>query len=198
MTLTHWFQTENVTAEDVGLCRNTKPLVETAYAMIAVNLPCRVEGRDIGEGLVSLATKWKRIKALGDLRDRLDEYLTEESAKWTAKNLPSKVQAVEDKVQTLYVIIDNLTVKGLTTVADLVTHIRSLFGDTPDGQKPRVFTLSTIHKAKGREWERVYLIRPDLIPSRYAQQAWQIEQENNLLYVAQTRAKKELVYVDGS
>lgn len=194
--LTHWFIAENVTANDVALCRNTKPLVEEAYKMIAADVACRVEGRDIGEGLIQLAQKWKRINTLTELTTKLEEWSKTETEKWTAKQAFSKVQLIEDKVETLNIIITNLQNKGANTVTELVSHIRNLFGDTPEGQKPRVFTLSTIHKSKGREWDRVFILHPELIPSRYAKQDWQMEQETNLLYVAITRAKNELIYVD--
>jgi DNA helicase-2/ATP-dependent DNA helicase PcrA len=194
--LVRWFIAENVTANDVALCRNTKPLVETAYQFFSAGLACRVEGRDLGEGLIALATKWRRITTLGALSDRIEEYEVSEMAKWTEKKVFNKVQAIEDKCETLKIIIDNLIARGMTTVNDLVSHIRSLFGDTPEGSKPKVFTLSTIHKSKGREWDRVYIIRRDLLPSTYAKLPWQQEQERNLEYVAITRAKKELIYVD--
>lgn len=194
--LTNWFIAEKVTADDVALCRNTKPLVEEAYKMIAADVACRVEGRDIGEGLIQLAQKWKRITMLTELQTKLDEWREAEVKKWEAKQAFSKVQLIEDKVETLNIIITNLQDKGVNTVTELVQHIRNLFGDTPEGQKPRVFTLSTIHKSKGREWERVFILHPELIPSKYAKQDWQMEQEYNLLYVAITRAKSELIYVD--
>lgn len=192
-----WFESEAVGANDVALCRNTRPLVDTAYRMIAAGKACRVEGRDIGEGLVTLATKWKSIKRLDELEAKLVEFLEHETEKWTKRNAPQKIQIVEDKVSTLQLIIDNLTADGAVMVQELVSHIRNLFGDTPDGEKPHIFTLSTIHKSKGREWERVYLLRPDLLPSKYAKQEWQMEQEENLKYVAITRAKAEFVYING-
>lgn len=195
MKVVPWFVAEKVTSNDAALCRNTKPLVETAYAFFREGVGCRVEGRDIAEGLIQLATKWSTIKSLDKLEAKLNEYQLTETAKWTAKENAAKVQMVEDRCETLRIIIEHLTDQGLVTVNDLVSHIRSMFGDTPDGEKPRVFTLSTIHKAKGREWDRVYLIHPELLPSRYAKLPWQLEQEANLEYVAITRAKKELIYV---
>lgn len=195
--LVPWFIAEKVTASDAALCRNTKPLIEEAYKFFRNGVACRVEGRDIGEGLIQLATKWKRVTTLGALVERIDEYQITETAKWTAKENLGKVQAIEDKCETLRVIINHLLGEGLTSVTDLTRHIRSLFGDTPDDEAPKVFTLSTIHKAKGREWDRVYFLHRELLPSRYAKQAWQLEQEANLEYVAITRAKRELIYVNG-
>jgi superfamily I DNA/RNA helicase len=55
--------------------------------------------------------------------------------------------------------------------------------------------LSTIHKAKGLENNRIFFLIPELIPSKFATMDWQYEQEENLRYVAITRAKRELIYV---
>ena len=57
--------------------------------------------------------------------------------------------------------------------------------------------LSSIHKAKGLESSRVFLLRTKdaPIPHPMARTAWAQEQETNLLYVAITRAIDELVYL---
>jgi DNA helicase-2/ATP-dependent DNA helicase PcrA len=75
-----------------------------------------------------------------------------------------------------------------------------LFQDSDDPKKPRnAVTLSTVHKSKGREWPRVFLLGQEkYMPSKYARQAWQLEQEMNLIYVAYTRAMSELIFVPAS
>jgi superfamily I DNA/RNA helicase len=57
--------------------------------------------------------------------------------------------------------------------------------------------LSSIHKAKGLEARRVFFIRTEKAPCPHpmAKTAWAREQEQNLCYVAITRAIEELVYV---
>lgn len=58
--------------------------------------------------------------------------------------------------------------------------------------------LSTIHSAKGQEWDTVFLlsIADGCLPSDLATgQAAQIEEERRLLYVAMTRAKNELALI---
>lgn len=192
-----WFLEEKPTVEDAVLCRNTRPLIECAYSMLRNGMGCRVEGREIGEGLIKLATRWKRIETLGHLGEKLDEYKEREIQKWTAKGKEERAQAAEDKVEALQVLIGALVERKLMRVEDLVQEIRGLFGDTKPGEKPRVVTLSTIHKAKGREWKRVYLLaRAETLPSPWARKDWQKLQEENLEYVAITRAMEELVYVD--
>lgn len=184
---------ESFTKEAAMLCRTTAPLVKQAFALIRRGIGCQVEGKDIGRGLVKLASKWQ-TNSLVVLKDKLGDYLARETEKFLAKGEEKKAEGLADKVDTLLVIIDSLTEDH--TVDDLKATINKIFGDTPDGQAPQVFTLSTVHKSKGREWRTVYLLdRAKLMPSRFARQQWQMEQENNLIYVAITRAMQTLVEV---
>ena len=81
-------------------------------------------------------------------------------------------------------------------IDELQDIISRLFDDKESGNS---IMLSTVHKAKGLEAENVYIICPELLPFRHKnQQLWEIQQENNLAYVAITRAKNRLVYVDVS
>jgi superfamily I DNA/RNA helicase len=192
-----WFKSEELTAADVVLCRNTKPLIELAYAMLGAGIGCRVEGREIGEGLIKLAKRWKRVTTLQRLEEKLVDYKDKEIQKWQAKGREDRAQAVEDRVDALFTIIGALVSQNKNKVDDLVNWVRRLFGDTRNGEVPNVVTLSTIHKAKGREWTRVFIyLRSHTLPSRWARKPWQLHQEANLEYVAVTRAKRELVFVD--
>jgi len=182
----------NLTGGTAILCRNTKPLVSLAFYLIRNRVPCRVEGRDIGVSLIKLATKWNRVKTLHGLEQALDKYLDQQTTKLLAKKEELKAQAVEDRVETLRVIIDDCRAQGTDSVDAVVAAIEKLFGD----DIANLLVLSTIHKSKGREWETVYwLDRAGTLPSRYARQQWQLEQENNLMYVAATRAINQLVEI---
>ena len=77
-------------------------------------------------------------------------------------------------------------------VVDLVTALEVLSNMFRGRKGP---LLSTIHAAKGTEATRVIIYCPELIPSKYANTSWQRDQEDNLLYVAITRAQEELVYL---
>jgi superfamily I DNA/RNA helicase len=185
---------EQFTPDAVMLCRTTAPLVQKAFALIRRGIGCQVEGKDIGRGLVALTKKWA-VTTCTDLRTRLEEYERREVEKFLAKGQEQKADALSDKVGTLYVIMDGL--RDDATVADLQRQITGIFGDTPDGQTPKVFTFSTVHKSKGREWKTVYLLdRAKLMPSRFARQDWQLQQEYNLIYVAVTRSQNLLVEVN--
>jgi len=179
---------------DAILCRLNAPLVEHVYKFIAIGTPAMIEGREIGKGLVQLARRWK-VKSLSVLRDRLEAYTEREIKKFTAKEQPAKVAAVEDKSNCLKVIIDRVFAKDPNTTrpVDLVVaEIESIFADVQDTSK--VVLLSSIHKSKGREWHKVIWLQTG--PNKRAKLPWMMEQEANLCYVAATRSMHELILVD--
>jgi DNA helicase-2/ATP-dependent DNA helicase PcrA len=176
---------QGLRADDAILCRKTAPLVSTAFALIKRGIACHVEGREIGQGLLKLARRWK-VKNVEVLRSRLENFLEVETAKLLAKKREGQVAALQDKVETLYVLME-----GCDTVDCVAQKINTLFGDDVPN-----LTLSTVHKAKGREWPRVYVLgMKTLMPSKWARQEWQMVQEMNLIYVAITRSKGELYNV---
>jgi len=181
---------------DVILCRLTAPLIKMAYDFIRKQVPCRVEGRDIGKGLLKLSQQWK-VRDLQELEEKLDLYLERERGKWLARGREEKAQQVEDKVQSLFALIDICHSKGHHHPRELGELIDQMFGDTRPGERQQMLTLSTIHKSKGREWPRVFILGANkYMPSPYARKEWQLLQEKNLSYVAITRAQQELVYLE--
>jgi DNA helicase-2/ATP-dependent DNA helicase PcrA len=188
-TFEDFIKRDDLNAEAAVLCRNTKPLVKAAFALIRAKIPCRIEGRDIAEGLKKLATRWK-VTTINGLESRLDDFEAREKAKWIARKKENKAQEIEDKCDTLRVIMDRVREEGKSDVASVVAYIDDLFADNVSN----ILTLSTIHKSKGREWKKVFwLDRRGTCPSRYAFQDWQRIQEVNLMYVAATRAMEELI-----
>jgi superfamily I DNA/RNA helicase len=179
--------------DDVILCRKDAPLVTLAYQLIRRGIGCQVEGRDIGRGIMAMLEKYK-IRSLDRLKVKIVEYADREAGKLMAKGKEMAAAAIMDKAETATALIDGMP-KG-STIDDLRARVATIFGDTEEGERPRRLTLSTIHKAKGREWGKVYLYgRNAFMPSKYARQEWQLQQEYNLAYVAVTRAQKELVEV---
>lgn len=183
------------TPKDAILCRNTKPLIGMAFDYIRRRIPVHVEGRDIGQGLMRIVRKWRRPKTVGELREKIMEWSEREVAKFLDMGAEAKVQRLKDQVDSLFVIMDSLADDA--PIKEIEKIIETLFRDTDEGGISRTVTLSTVHKAKGREWDRVYLYgRDKFMPSFYARQEWQLEQERNLIYVAVTRAKNELIEVE--
>jgi DNA helicase-2/ATP-dependent DNA helicase PcrA len=178
-----------LTAHDAVLCRNTAPLIQLAYQLIAKKRGCVILGREIGAGLTDLVKKM-RAKGVDSLIEKLGAWQDREVAKFVAAGQEGKAEAVSDRVACILTVIDHLEERDRTVPA-LIASIESLFSDTNG-----VLTLCTAHKAKGKEWETVAVLRPDLMPSKWARQAWQAQQERNLMYVAWTRARRNLIFIE--
>ncbi len=175
---------------DAILCRNTAPLIDLAYLCIGKGIGCQILGRDIGKGLQQLVEKMQAL-TIEELEQKLAGYERREIAKLLLKNQEAKAESIRDRVSCLFKVIDNLK-ENERTLPNLSGALESLFGDGIGGR----LTLSTVHKAKGREWPSVGILRPDLMPARWAKQDWQKQQERNLQYVAWTRATETLTFLD--
>ncbi|MHB8727600.1 MAG: UvrD-helicase domain-containing protein [Sulfuricaulis sp.] len=177
--------------DDLMICRNTAPLIGMAYSLIGRRVPVRVLGREIGQGLVTLIEKLKPKGIHGDhgLLSKLSLWLTKEIERHTAKGNDAKADAAQDKYDTISTFINESRAQ---TVPQLILEIQQLFVD----DNMQRLTLATVHKAKGLEAPRVFILDPDLMPSKYARQEQQMIQEQNLIYVAVTRAKETLVFIN--
>ncbi len=183
----------SVKTGDAILCRVNAPLLKTAYSLIAKGLPVKIEGRNIAANLNKLVTRWKSVHTLPQLVDKLSEHAEKQSAKLMASGKEMLAQNINDQVDCLLVIIKAMLSRS--TLSDLRNQIDSMFIDS-EGQPKEVVLLSSIHKAKGREFKTVYwLDRSRYQPSKYARQQWQQEQETNLMYVAATRAQERLIEI---
>jgi superfamily I DNA/RNA helicase len=178
----------NLVTGDAILCRNTRPLVSLALALTRRGKGCHVEGHDIGQGLIRMATQWK-VQSVAGLIKNLEAYRIRETERLRAREADYAIEALNDRIDTLLVITD-----GCDTVAELTAKIDGMFQNTTSEGKASTIILSTVHKAKGREWDRVFILGFDIyMPSKWAKKSWQKDQETNLMYVAATRARKELV-----
>jgi superfamily I DNA/RNA helicase len=148
-----------------------------------------IQGKDIGQGLVNQINKFN-AKSLTDLSEKLNAWYEKEVAKENAKKFPSDVrlQSLADRKDCLDFFIEEAT-----SVDQLIAKVYSIFTDTDQSG----ILLSSIHKAKGLEAERVFLVDPPTVPFPHpmAKSPEARTQEYNLRYVAVTRAKSHLVYV---
>jgi DNA helicase II / ATP-dependent DNA helicase PcrA len=175
------------------LCRNTKPLVALAFNFIRRRIACKIEGKDIGKGLVKLAMKWKACKTINAYEAKLDTWYDKQVIRLTTGKKEAQLAFIADQYDTIKAIMNCCVAEKKFMMADVIAWIEDLFGDNVTG----VVVLSTIHKAKGREWNTVYwLNRAQTCPSRYATMPWMQEQERNLCYVAATRAMGELIEIE--
>ena len=112
---------------------------------------------------------------------------------WTQE--PPEVRgAVRDRWETLnaLMMLAEEAPKG-TTLREFVDELFERQAGQHDPTRAAV-TLSTIHAAKGLEWDSVYIagLSDGLLPISYARTEDAIDEERRLLYVGVTRARKRL------
>jgi len=177
----HSYQTSAI------LCRKNAPLISLAFQLVNKRIPCRIEGKDIGQELIKLCKKFKATDK-PSLLSALNAHLREQSAKLPAY----KLDILSDKISAITSV---LQLPYITSLTLFYQTLEQLFSDYDPNSPPKL-TLSSIHKSKGLEWPTVYLLgRNAWMPSPFATQPWMQEQETNLTYVAITRAMKKLVEV---
>lgn len=177
----HRYQTSAI------LCRKNAPLISLAFKLLNARIPCRIEGKDIGQELIRFCKKFKPDDK-PSLTLALRKHLSEQSTKLPAY----KLELLQDKISAVTSV---LSLPHVTSLTLFYQTLEQLFSDY-DPKAPPKLTLSSVHKSKGLEWPTVYLLgRNAWMPSKFATQDWMLDQEHNLTYVAITRAKETLYEV---
>lgn len=185
------------------LCRNTTPMIKTMLKVMRMNKKCYLKGWETEQQVFQTIVKDHYGKLLDkncllsdglfsnlyrDLFQRIDKLkengLTEDEALGN-----NDVFNFLDQILCLEVISE-----GLVTTDELIEKLNMIFKSTSDIKDSIIF--ATVHKSKGLEAEHIFILHPSLIPSPFAIAEWEIEAENNLKYVAYTRFKQTLNFVE--
>lgn len=154
------------------LCRNNAPLLRLGMQMLSAGRSITIAGSDIGPRLISIMRK------LGP-EGLSDEGVLSAIADWEEGKLERESKSASDMADCMRVFATHGS-----TLAQAIAYAEYLFKQ--QGQ----LHLSTIHKAKGLEWDTVYHLDPWLvrkIPS---------EQDQNLDYVTSTRSSNRLIEIE--
>ncbi len=194
------------------LCRTTAPLVSSCLKMLREGKRAIVRGRDIGASIIDIIEKMEestRKQSKGKKKQDFSVYdIPEGLASYRAVQLAA-LQAREDNELLIEALYDRCdTVEALysaylteceewASLEGLKAFIESKFDDTLSDD---AFVFSTVHKSKGLEFHSVYILNPEnkLMPHPAAKKDWQVSQEYNLIYVALTRAKRSLYFLDAA
>lgn len=198
---------DNMKPGDLVMCRVNAPLLATAYKLLKRGTRAVVRGRDLGTGITKLleaAQKEAGVDAtLQGVLSAASTITSQNVSKFMA--LPNgrgemRAASAQDKFDCLMELASQSE-----NIAQLKSIINRLFAEFDDDGKPNdAVVLGTVHRSKGLEGNRVFILKPDLIPHPMAKRKQDQEQERNLAYVAVTRAKfegedrqGELVFVGG-
>lgn len=168
-------------ARHMIVCRTNAPLFKEILAHVRAKAPCQV----LSNFLDSFQSFIRGFKATytSDLLTKLDRWFEREREAALAKGKRGKLAGLYDKYETVKLLCNEFKL-----VADMVQMVKSL------GESTRGPVFATIHKSKGLEHQHVYILRPDLLGGFGDLTEEQAQQEDNLHYVAITRAKETLTY----
>jgi len=162
------------------ICRNNAPLFRLALNLLSASRPCRVAGSDVGPKLVGV------LRRLGDTSLSRSAVLSAINGWLSARKDSSASHDMADCMR--------IFAESSRTLAEAIA--RAEFVLRQDGP----ITLITGHKAKGLEWNTVYHLDPWLINDagwkRGEVTTASSEQEQNLRYVIQTRAREAYFEID--
>lgn len=177
---------------DFVLCRYNAPLTSLHRELIKANKPAIIKGQDIGKDLIHLINSLS-CSTLEELVRKLENRLNNQSKKLNKLGLSleetqgdSHYQKMKEELEIIQIIS-----RDCTSIYALNQKIGKIFTDNESG-----IVLSSIHKSKGLESSRVFILFDDLTPSVNAKKIWETQQENNLIYVAYTRAEDELIFIN--
>lgn len=188
---------------DIVLCRTKAPLVRYCLALLRAGKSAMIKGREISREFTKLLSELAKIAGcelaelrMQDIEPALKTYAAKYEEKYkNLKDADIKIADLNDRIETFEAFREGYLAEigEKATAPGLKEFIESKFKD----RDKVAVQLMTIHKSKGLEADRVFIVGPDLLPHPAAKLAWQVKQEWNLLYVAITRAKHSLFFVEG-
>lgn len=181
---------QEVLPGDFVISRKNAPLVRTCLSILRVGKRAKIEGKDLGKHLLAIVRKIK-AKSVPDFLKRLDIWEAREIKRLESVKpeiAERKGAEISDTAETLRVLAD-----GVTGMRELEARIEDLFADDVAAGRGSLVVCSTIHRVKGLETDRAFILRGTLATGKRAAQ----QEEMNCVYVAITRARKELIWVEG-
>jgi DNA helicase-2/ATP-dependent DNA helicase PcrA len=171
-------QVENLAKPgDFILSRTNAPLIKWCLTLLKCGIPANIKGRDLGKNMLGLI-KRSKAESVNSFLAWLNEYEGIEVERMVQAKRNADV--LQDKMECLRTLCE-----GAKDLADVKNNIARLFHDGNDYDR---VILSTTHKAKGLERSRVFMLADTYRPGKNTE-------EDNLTYVAYTRAKSELYLV---
>ena len=186
---------------DMVLCRNNAPLLQVYCKLLEQGKRAYIRGSDVGKNLQNIVIGTHKdylhtnLKQDGVFIRLYEDLFNSRKAIMERYGISQEDAMKHETIQAKLDMIRALEVLGadLTTTEQLTKKIGDIF---PKNDKGEGIMLSTVHKAKGLEADNVFIACASLMPSKSALDEWQVQQERNLMYVAYTRAKKVLGFLN--
>jgi superfamily I DNA/RNA helicase len=164
---------------DFVLSRTNAALVGPCLDLIRAGKRAYIKGSEIGKAALTLIEKLGACTDLAVLKKKLDVWFKAALAKIGEGHSPADTNK-RIHLSEQYDVVEAF-ITGSDTYAALLANIRATFSDAP---KDDAIMCSTVHKAKGLEAPHVFLVVGTFKRTT--------DEEDNICYVAATRAKKGL------
>eukprot|EP00931_Biecheleriopsis_adriatica_P080632 TRINITY_DN53991_c0_g1_i1.p1 TRINITY_DN53991_c0_g1~~TRINITY_DN53991_c0_g1_i1.p1 ORF type:complete len:804 (+),score=111.77 TRINITY_DN53991_c0_g1_i1:73-2484(+) len=186
------------------ICRFNAPLIMLHYKLLARGVCSHLlGGREVARELhtflkdVMQNRHWMKRPTLESLLTAVDKHVNNLVA--GGRLTLTHVEQKRDLAECMKLLIFRLRSRGIESEGEKVlkSEIDRLFARRRN--LPQV-TLTTVHKAKGLEWHTVFVLQPFCLPIKgiienTSHGSFERMQEQNVAYVAITRAKQELLFL---
>jgi len=172
--------------------RRTAPLINIYLSLKQEGISAILKGREIKQELIDIVRKVGQLPDFNFsyFRRYLRIYFQDRSEQIRqGSSSKQKLDYLTDQIKT----IESIYSRGESIdINELIDEIEDSFRESS-----ATVTLCTVHKAKGLEADRVFIIAPNEIPLlREGQKDWEKQQEIHIKYVALTRSRSELYFVN--
>jgi superfamily I DNA/RNA helicase len=169
---------------DFILSRANAPLMGICLSLVRQGKRAKVEGKEIGKGLLGILNKLG-ARHVTEVATLVNDWAGRLSQRLDPEKDSARLEQINDQADVLAVLAEEAT-----DLDHMKRLIDDLFADT--GGAHDTVVCSTVHKAKGLEAKRVYLLEETF---RARKGNTLKGEEANIRYVALTRAIDELVFV---
>ena len=182
----------------IGICRRNAPLITTALLLLAQGLPVKIKDSSLAKKICAEVEKiCKKLKQPYENNWQIFPTLVaqyEEIERERLLNLEDGEARLANLTDMLAAILALYEAYEPQSIQQWEAAINKIF----DESEGKAINLYSIHSGKGGEADIAFIINAENIPLIHKKQTpEEREQENNLLYVALTRAKKTLALVLG-
>jgi len=201
------------------ICPTNAPLTQAALSLLKNNVEFEIMGKELYRDIEKMIKKvtWQKPQGtdIYDLADALASHNAELQDRWGHKvSKKDELKESQEYTDAILSVMQYLSESDFTdpsrensrpmrTAMDFLKYLEDKIGgldpeNARDAQiiediDPRkVVTLTTAHKSKGLEFERVFVMNPDSFLPKEGMSPSEIKQLQNAFYVSLTRAMKTL------
>lgn len=199
-TIEHRFILANLKPGDLVICRHRTPLHLLTLKLINKDIKVHVHPDEVQEFIGDYKRYFKSSELNKTLtEDNIEKFFDKirqrniRQIQRDSKNIDAVIRdiKIDREVRLLEDSLDFLAKKfndwQINTIGSILLRLKELLAYLGDD----AIRISTIHRAKGLENERVFILEYNKLPIK-RQLEWENVQERNLHYVAVTRAVQEL------